>query len=245
MKNVIIYNKVPTSKFGGQKNDDVIKYYLETQIDNSIFYGWDINDIIIATNFDFEYKGIKNIKLNDVCEFSGYNNKWYGLRELYNNHFNEDFWIHDYDNWQISVIDKFPNFTGKIGGCTYVYNNEWNTASMFIKKDSHNILDYVYEFLLQNKHIPFDSDENAISYIRNVNEVKSYFSDLNQKYNVGLTQLEKRYESAEKPVCVLGCKIFNNNEYEKFKFKYGNLDLIPGHLIDMIENRKIEIERLL
>jgi hypothetical protein len=234
MKNIIIYNKVDTNKFGGKKSDDVINLYLEAQIDNSIFYGWNINDIIIGTNFDFEYKGIKNIKLTNICKFSGYNNKWYGLRELYSNHINEDCWIHDYDNWQISDIKDFPNFDGKVGGCTYVYNNEWNTASMFIKKDSLNILDYVYEFLEQNKHIPFDSDENAISYIRNVDEVKSYFSDLNQKFNVGMTQLDRRYHIAEKPVCVLGCKLFNKSEYEKFKTKYDYLNLIPNHLYDIV-----------
>lgn len=237
MKNVIIYNKVNESKNGGKINDFIIEKYLKAQVENSLYYGWKENDIIIATNFPFEHMGVKNLELNDVCEFSGYNNKWYGIREIFLNHFKEECWLHDYDNWQINPIE-FPEFTGKISGCTYVFTEEWNTASMFFKKDCEDILNYIYEFLEFNKQIPFNGDESAIAVLRRIDEVKNYFSTIDNKYNVGLTKLEHRYNAATKPVCVLGLKTLNVGSYENFNKKYSNLELIPKHLDEIVNKYK-------
>lgn len=234
MKNIIIYNKVNVNKFGGKINDFIIERYLKAQIENSLHYGWNTDDIIIATNFPFEYMGIKNLNLEDVCEFSGFNNKWYGIREIFEKHFKEECWLHDYDNWQISPID-FPEFNGKIAGCTYVFTEEWNTASLFFKTGCEPILDYIYDFLILNKNIPFDSDENALAILRRIDDVKDYFTTINNKYNVGLTKLEHRYNAATKPVCSLGVKILNKGSYENFIAKYSNFDLIPRHLDDIIK----------
>jgi hypothetical protein len=238
MKNVIIYNKVNIDKFGGKINDYIIEKYLKAQVENSLHFGWNLADIIIATNFSFEYMGVKNVELKDICNFSGFNNKWYGIRELYQNHFKEDCWLHDYDNWQISDIKEFPTFNGKLAGCTYVFTEEWNTASLFFKSNCEDILNYIYDFLKMNENIKFDSDENAIAVLRRVNEVKSYFSTIDNKYNVGLTKLEHRYNAATKPVCSLGVKILNKGSYENFINKYKDFNLIPKHLDDIIKKYK-------
>lgn len=233
MKNIIIYNKINIDKFGGRRNDHVIENYLKAQIENSLYYKWDIKDIIVATNFPFEYMGIKNLNLNDICEFSGFNNKWFGIREIFKNHFKEDCWLHDYDNWQINEL-KFPTFDGNIAGCTYVFTEEWNTASLFLKKDCEIYLDYVFDFLNINNKIQFDSDENAIAIIRRVDEVKNAFCTIDNKYNIGLTKLEHRYNAATKPVCTLGVKLLHKDEYTTFKNKYDRYNLIPDHLNEII-----------
>lgn len=237
MKNIIIYNKVNVSSNGGKINDFIIEKYLKAQVENSLYYGWNPNDIVIATNFPFEHMGIKNTLLKDVCDWNGFNNKWYGIKEIFQNHFKEECWLHDYDNWQISPIE-FPQFNGKISGCTYVFTEEWNTSSLFFKKDCENILDYIYEFIKLNKHIHFDSDENAVAVLRKVPEVQNYFSTIDNKYNVGLTKLEHRYNAATKPVCTLGVKILNKGSYENFIKKYMNFNLIPNHLDDIIQKYK-------
>ena len=233
MKNVIIYNKINTSQFGGKQNDYIIENYLKAQVENSLHYGWEHKNIVIATNFDFEHSGIKNVSLTDICYDNGFNNKWFGIRELFHKYFNEQCWLHDYDDWQINDID-FPKFDGLIGGCTYIFSNEWNTASMFIKPNSHNLLDYVYDFLVINKHVKFDSGENAICAIRQINEIKHYFSNLNQQYNIGLTKLKQRYDAAEKPVKVLGCKLLHSKHYNLFLQQHESLNLIPPHLSEII-----------
>lgn len=234
MKNVIIYNKVTTDKFGGKRSDGVIENYLKAQIDNSLNFGWNRNDIIIATNFDFEHNGVKNVILKNVCEWSGYNNKWYGIKELYETGLIKDeCWLHDYDNWQISDL-KFPNFDGKIAGATYVYTPEWNTASMFFKKDCIDILNIIHSFLEYYKHVKFDSDENAISALRRVNQFKEYFSTINNQFNVGLTRLMDRYNAANKPIISLGVKLLNKKEFDLFESRHNNLNLIPTDLYKII-----------
>ena len=47
--------------------------YLNAQVDNNIRLGWDLDDIIIGTNFDYEYRGIKNYLLD----------QWENEREKY------------------------------------------------------------------------------------------------------------------------------------------------------------------
>lgn len=229
MKNVIVYNKVTTDKFGGKRNDHLIDSYLRAQIENSLYYGWAINDIIIATNFEFEHRGVKNIELTDICYDNGFNNKWYGIRELFHKHFKEPCWMHDYDNWQIGTIE-FPQFSEHIAGCTYVYSSSWNTASMFFKPECVNVLNYIYDFLKLNAHIKFNSDEDAICAIRTVPEIVSYFANINQQYNVGMTKLNMRYDAAHKPVKVVGCKLLHPEEYNNIMTNYGHLNLVPEHL---------------
>lgn len=238
MKNIVIYNKINNYSGGGQKNDYIIENYLKAQVENSLNFGWDPKDIIIATNFNFEHKGVKNLELFDICYSSGYNNKWYGIKEIFEKHFQDDCWLHDYDNWQTSEIN-FPNFNGEIAGCIYVYTKEWNTASMFFKKSSNNIIEYIYDFLKLNEKIPFNGDESALSIIRQIDEVKNYLTTINNKYNVGLTKFEYRYEVAEKPISCLGCKLLHRDEFDYFESKYKIYNIIPKHLYEICSQYKI------
>ena len=56
----MIYNKLTDNV---RWSDEELFNSFKAQIDNSIERGWKKEDIIIGTNFDFEYKGIKNIEL--------------------------------------------------------------------------------------------------------------------------------------------------------------------------------------
>ena len=40
--------------------------YAVVQIDNALDLGWDVNDIIFATNFDWEHKGVKTTLLQNL-----------------------------------------------------------------------------------------------------------------------------------------------------------------------------------
>jgi hypothetical protein len=87
---------------------------------------------------------------------------------------------------------------------------------MFFKKTSQFIVDYIVEFMKMNSEIELYSDENYISILRNHSEIKSYLSTINNKFNVGLTHMEKRYEVAEKPVSVLGFQPHVENSWDVF-----------------------------
>tara|TARA_Y100000996_G_C22497889_1_gene633123 strand:+ start:488 stop:1213 length:726 start_codon:yes stop_codon:yes gene_type:complete len=232
MKNVYIYNVVEDNI---RYDNELLLNYFRAQVDNSLRFGWKKEDIIIGTNFDFEHNGVKNIKLENICTTNIFNNKWYGMLELMNNgYIDDDFWFHDQDSWQVSKVE-FPEFVGEIGGCTYVYTPEWNTCSMFLKQTSVSIVEYVVEFMKINDNTNFYSDENYISLLRGGSPIQDYLTTLNNKFNVGLTHMEKRYQAAEKPVCSLGFQPHVQSSWDVFIEGKNDLDL------KLIDNEMIEL----
>tara|TARA_B100000475_G_C14965154_1_gene301538 strand:+ start:115 stop:840 length:726 start_codon:yes stop_codon:yes gene_type:complete len=232
MKNVYIYNVVEDNI---RYDNELLLNYFRAQVDNSLRFGWKKQDIIIGTNFDFEHNGVKNIKLENICTTNIFNNKWYGMLELMNNgYIDDDFWFHDQDSWQVSKVE-FPEFVGEIGGCTYVYTPEWNTCSMFLKQTSVSIVEYIVEFMKINDNTNFYSDENYISLLRGGSPIQDYLTTLNNKFNVGLTHMEKRYQAAEKPVCSLGFQPHVQSSWDVFIEGKNDLDL------KLIDNEMIEL----
>ncbi len=227
MKNVMIYNIVDTKR--RHSNDELFKV-LKMQIDNSLYYGWDIKDIIIGTNFEFEYKGVKSYQLTDICEFNIFNNKWYGMYELMKNGvLNDDFWFHDQDNWQVNSMD-FPEFKGEVAACTYIRTPEWNTGCVFVKQSAIETIQYIVESMKMNP-IQYQSDENWIAFLRQNSEVSPYLSTINCEYCVGYTYYNDRFESANKPIKVLGY-MPHTPAYDLFLQE----QLIPNHLKEIHEN---------
>ena len=238
MKNVYIYNVVEDNI---RYDNELLLNYFRAQVDNSLRFGWKKEDIIIGTNFDFEHNGVKNIKLENICTTNIFNNKWYGMLELMNNgYIDDDFWFHDQDSWQVSKVE-FPEFVGEIGGCTYVYTPEWNTCSMFLKQTSVSIVEYIVEFMKINDNTNFYSDENYISLLRGGSPIQDYLTTLNNKFNVGLTHMEKRYQAAEKPVCALGFQPHVQSSWDVFIEGKNDLDLklIDNEMIKLFKTYKL------
>jgi len=238
MKNVYIYNVVEDNI---RYDNELLLNYFRAQVDNSLRFGWKKEDIIIGTNFDFEHNGVKNIKLKNICTTNIFNNKWYGMLELMNNgYIDDDFWFHDQDSWQVSKVE-FPEFVGEIGGCTYVYTPEWNTCSMFLKQTSVSIVEYIVEFMKMNDNTNFYSDENYISLLRGGSPIQDYLTTLNNKFNVGLTHMEKRYQAAEKPVCALGFQPHVQSSWDVFIEGKNDLDLklIDNEMIKLFKTYKL------
>jgi len=221
MKNVMIYNIVDNKR--RHDTDELFKLF-KMQIDNSLHYGWNPSDIIIGTNFEFEYKGVSTHLLSDICEFNIFNNKWYGMYELMKmGVLNDDFWFHDQDNWQIYDI-QFPNFDGEVAACTYVSTPEWNTGSVFVKRTALEILEYIVDSMKLNP-IDYQSDENWIAFLRHNSEITSYLSTINCEYCVGYTFIDERITAANKPIKVVGC-MPGATTYNAFLER----QLIPTHL---------------
>jgi len=216
MKQVIIYNQVKTKYHNGQKyTDESLFNFFRCHIDWSLQLGWKKEDIVIGTNFDFEYNGVKNHELKDVCWYSGYNNFWYGALELMKSGvITEDFWLHDHDSWANRYFE-FPKFDGEIGGCEYQGTSQWNCATIYLKKSCIDILEYIVDILRDNPDIPVSSDEEWIAFCRfnPRSEVREYFSSLDTRYNCGITYFDKRYANATKPINVFSFR----PDYETYR----------------------------
>jgi hypothetical protein len=210
MKNVIIFQDfVDTITYGRNYKIEELYKYFRAQIDNSLRFGWNPSDIVVVTNLDFSYKDVTIIKTNRLCRYNRYFNKQYGICELLEeNLINDDFWFHDFDDWQINKFE-FPKFDGVIGMSKYINDTQWNTGSIFIKKSSVNIWRLIVDFMDANKDLLKNhGDENIdnYDYSQYFNELSPFFSHLNTKYNVGVTGFQYRYDMAEKPVCILAFK---------------------------------------
>lgn len=241
MKNVILYIKNDDTPY---KTHDSILKYLYAQIDNSLHYKWNKEDIIIISNFQFEYRGIKNIIPRNLCDYNIWANKFYTIKELFENHFIDDIWLHDYDVWQIDEFE-FPKFDGMFAGCPYdEKNTNWNGGSFFFSKNSLPLLNYICDYYELNKHIiskmddgrgpKWFSDEIILCDLRSIEEIKNLFSSLTPQYNLGMTLFKTRYECSTKPIKAIHTKLLNNEEKNKYEKLSVNLNLIPEHLYRII-----------
>ena len=73
MKNVIIFQDFVEAKtYGHAWDTEELFNYFRAQIDNSIYWGWKPEDIIVCTNLNFEYRDATIVKLDNICQFNKY-----------------------------------------------------------------------------------------------------------------------------------------------------------------------------
>jgi len=242
MKNVMIFQDFIDEKtYGHQwKTEELFKYF-KAQIDNSIRLGWEPKDICIVTNLDFEYRDVTIIRTKTLCTYNKYFNKMFGMLELLeSNLIDDDFWFHDFDDWQLSEFDGFPYFPGVIGGCKYIFDNptpQWNTGSLFVKKEALPIFKYIVRMMEENKNhekIHTFGDENLFNlcvyqvYPDNVSEI-------DYTYNVGCTGFQDRMDRVySKPVRV---GAFKPDEERISLFK--DAGLIDDELMDIFKKYEL------
>jgi hypothetical protein len=243
MKNVVIFQDFVQAKtYGHNWQTEELFNYFRAQIDNSLYWGWKPEDIIVCTNLDFEYKNANIVKLNNICQYNKYFNKQYGILELLERKIiTENFWFHDFDDWQVGELN-FPNFNGDIGMGKYIDAQQWNTGSIFVKPTSVDIWRLIVDFMDMNRsHPQVDNkgDENLVNMVHNLYpEIQSRFSLLNNKYNVGCTQFDMRYDSAEKPIAVAAFK----PDEEKNVKKFLNKNILNENLMNIFKKHNIGVK---
>ena len=187
-------------------NEDKTLDLIKAQIDNSLECNWDPKDIIIATNFDFSYKGVKPYILDEICDYSQFFHKQYALLELMKKGVfeNQPIWYHDLDAFQLEPFN-FPQFSGDWGTCVYP-NGDGHSCQcgvIYFKSSAQDILEYLVSNM-KNRTYNTHDDEVVIR-----NEVKlnpkfaSRVSVLNTRYNMGMTGFNDRYNKAAKPIKVV------------------------------------------
>ena len=105
MKNILIFLN-PKKCF-----DEESKILVKIQIDNSLELGWKKEDIILATNFHYEYNGIKSLIIDDKYFYKPFPvstkiTAIIGLFEMGIIKEEELYWAHDFDVFQLEVITE-------------------------------------------------------------------------------------------------------------------------------------------
>lgn len=212
MKNLLVYIH-PRKSFKRDYRREM-EFLAKVQIDNSLAFGWKQEDIMIVTNFPYEYRGIKAIEVPDTT-FSPKRktvSKINAILALFDMGLIKDelFWFHDFDAFQnaplgeVDLGDKELALTH-----TSVNDSRLSTGVMFFSKKSEALLR-----AMQAKCVEFSTNEEMALriLIRNDPTIKDRLLILNISHNFAIRKrnVVGQYEEADEPIKVLHFHPFDN-----------------------------------
>ena len=212
MKNVLTGNAQEKSK---RYSKDKTVTLLKAQIDNSLELLWKPEDIIVITNFDFKYKGIKAV-VKDLNKFCLTGSKMWSIKWCFTEGgVKETCFLHDLDAWQNVYFDesdliygdtffskKDPNIIDwdKYDvGVTLYSRYKVNGGVSFWKPSAIDIIERIVDDLNSNKA---NREEPTIDKYFKSKENKDRFAVLNSCFNVGCSGFVPRWERSIKPIKV-------------------------------------------
>ena len=204
MKNLLIYTG-PNKKFS-----DEDATLAKIQIDNSLDLGWERQNIILATDFTFEYNGVKSQIVPDglYYDFDKNANKARVLVYLLNQEIIEPgnlYWCHDFDAYELNKISEeelvLSDFD--LGLVHYFYKPEWSFSSFFLKQDSKDIIELLDNTISARPWKTRNNEKTLTWLIKHGKISNKRFKKMNVTYNITKRYLETVYNEAEKPIKVL------------------------------------------
>jgi hypothetical protein len=222
MKNLLIHIS-PSKNFCNKEHEVEAKI----QIDNSLRLGWKTEDIILATNFKYEYKGIQSYIIEDcLCSHHIPATKIYAIVELFNKGLIGDgtYWYHDFDCFQLNPMDD-PNV--ELGVTNYGRMPRLCSASIFFKKSARDIFE----------RIKREVDETGCgeeSRITNLAETEPRITKLNNTYAFQKWNMWHSYCRSVKPIKAVHFHL-TPDKYDFFVRGNNrvNLKIIPEELVEI------------
>lgn len=226
MKNILIYIN-PSRSFGEEE-----KTAIKIQIDNSLDLGWKRKDLLLITNFDYEYNNVKALVVKDdnFCTFCPAASKINAIIDLFKQNLigsrgvKEDkiYWFHDLDAYQLQPITREIELDGKdILLPDFGRKPIWSTGSFFFKDSSRDIFKLirkvVYEYkideeralwLLTGHNSPDDIYTRywirkfTYDSSRKIKNISKRIKKLNISYNFHSFNIRSNYAAALKPIRV-------------------------------------------
>lgn len=210
MKNLIIYFS-QTGSFDnprmGWTNDEGT--LIKIQIDNSLDLGWKLEDILLFTNFEYQYRGVKAIVFNN-SEFSQKelklmkcvpeSSKFIFTTKLFEkgiiNSKKEDqiYWLHDLDSFQLEPItdlelelDKYD--AGAVNYCNIRISEmvNYHTGTIFFRSGARDIFSKSVKILFEKNtnSMCYFNDENAFNLLCNTDRnMRKRIKDLDWRYTI-------------------------------------------------------------
>lgn len=153
MKNLLIYIN-PSHSFGEEH-----ELLAKIQIENLLDLGWKPEDIVLVTNFPYEYMGIKSKVVGDeyFYELLPNSTKFPAVAKMFENGLIEDalYWMHDFDNFQLEPIDENHIIQemggGDLGLCDYGRRTKFNGGSAFFTNKAGDIFKRIVEIMNEYK----------------------------------------------------------------------------------------------
>ena len=195
---------------------------VKVQIENSLTLSWKKEDILLFTNFDFQYGELRSRVLSDV-DFFNYKpqvskiNAIIKLFELGIIKKGETYWFHDLDAFQLELLDpqkiKLKNneiaLTDFGGAKRFGGEGRWNTGSIFFKLGSFDIFKQMKKVCYEKK---CDEEEALGLLVIGDDGIRKRVRKLNITYNFNGFRLKSTYRAADKPI-----KIVHFHPYGKIR----------------------------
>lgn len=205
---IVLGNVNPHKKFNKERS-----ILVKLQIDNSLELGWKKEDIILATNFDYEYRGIKSILVDDE-NYCGIDDRRYSFKVsthifIIDNLFRlglikkgQLYFYHDFDAYQLEPIDEkeLPIGSSDVAMTDYGWAEKWNLGVIFFKESAGDIFNLLKDTIIKNRL----GDERSFRLLVETNQVKSNrYKKLNITYNFGMRHIGHNYQIANKPLKIV------------------------------------------
>lgn len=252
MKNILIFIS-PTKSFNNPRADLIndAGVSVKVQIENSLQLGWLKRDIMLFTNFNYEYAGIKATILDDVPFFERkpQASKINALLKLFENgtiKSDEIYWFHDLDAFQLCSIPMLAIDlkTSDMALTDYGRNDRWSTGVIYFKKSSKDIFVNIRD-VMYKKNI---DEERALTHLTRTNqEINKRVKKINKSFNFTPRNFKTMYALALKPIRVLHFHplgaIGRRNPQRAFDFFKGenslHLQLITDRLLKIFKFHRI------
>lgn len=181
---------------------------IRANIDAMLHTGWRGCDMLLFSNFEFGYRGVRAIPLERPTRIA-YFSKWVAALQAMRLHPREDLFVHDPDCFVADRFRSAPLPPGKlVGFCQYRFGTQGGVS--FFRPRARRI---VREILSRGERLRFINDEHVIAQMREKH--RAAWEDLNSTWNVGLCRWERRLAQAEKPVRVFHTKPNEPHEMNK------------------------------
>lgn len=235
MKSILTFVD-PIKKFNAEYTDLV-----KIQIDNSLGLGWQPEDILLVTNFDYEYNGVRSLVVGDDCYYD--TNNFYRstkipvINRLFENGTikeGEIYWFHDFDAFELVPIKEAELGLEAVdaGFTNHGYSTKWNAGSFFFKIGARDIFQTIFDYM--NK-LNID-EQDALTYIwqENINGINDRYELMSPAYNIGIYRIAENLKLAGTPAKVA--------HFHPHKSRHLNLfrDILPKRLITIFKKYDIK-----
>ncbi len=240
LKNLLVYID-PTKAFSG-----LYGQLVKVQIDNSLNLGWKRKDILIVTNFSYEYNGVKAIVVGDehYCVVRPRSIKTAIVPFLIDEGIIEKgkiYWNHDLDAFELNLIDEAElGLDGVDAGLTdYGWRERLCMGSFFVKASSRDIFKKAKPIIYKDIE-----DETAMMQLTANQKYGKRCKRLNITYNFGMRNIKLNFDKAIKPLRVVHFRPYNRWVPTLDIFMYGknelSIPLIDRRLKKILNYHKIK-----
>lgn len=179
MKNLILYiNR------DGKFNEN-IETLAKLQIENMLELGWKAEDIILVTNCEWEFMGVKSVVVDDGYFFAPdpRSIKCIAVAKLFEEGLvfedNELYWMHDIDHFQQLPITE-EEIVKEMGDCDFALCDygrriKYNCGSIFFRKSAADIFIKIRDILYDHRRDHPECEEERATMILTTNNANWAF----------------------------------------------------------------------